>query len=300
MTQQAGGIVPSHDRESEMSGQKSAFMSVLATIGRVLPGDHARTFFYLNFIKAPRKVARNLLNNFYRMDHIYDVIGEFKANYAGKFSILEFGVAEGYTFRKLLFATRYLKMDSRIEVHGFDTFEGMPPSDDVRDRGIVPADSWVAGQFRSDDERLLRYCRSRYSNCHLHKGLFSESLTEQFLPELLEYPPILIWMDADYYTSTVSVFEKLIPYIPNGCVIYFDEPDFNYGSRFTGESRAIHEINSGQFGEGIELVLDRALSLDSLRVYRFINMNAKMMYSLSRPLASSDRLRPPTNDSPLP
>lgn len=283
-----------------MSGQKTFFMSLLATIGHLLPGDHARTFFYLNFIKAPRTVLRNLLNNFYRMDHIYDVIGEFKANYDGKFSILEFGVADGYSFRKMLFATRYLKMDDRIEVHGFDTFEGMPQSDDVRDRGPVRGDSWEAGQFRSDPDRLASYCRSRYSNSHLHKGLFSESLTEDFLCELLEHPPILIWMDADYYTSTVSVFEKLIPYIPNGCVIYFDEPRFNYGSRFTGESRAIHEINSGQFGEGIELVLDHALSLDSLSVYRFINMNAKTTYSLSRPLVSSARLRPPTNDSPLP
>jgi hypothetical protein len=234
------------------------------------------------------------------MDHVYDVIGEFKANYAGNFSILEFGVAEGYSFRKMLFATRYLKMDSRIEVHGFDTFEGMPATEDVRDRGPVPADSWVAGQFRSDRGRLLSYCRSRYSNCHLHQGLFSESLTPELLSELVARPPILIWMDADYYTSTVSVFEKLIPYIPNGCVIYFDEPEFNYGSRFTGESRAIHEINSGKFGDGIELVLDRARSLDSLRVYRFINMNAKTTYSLSRPLAAADRLRPPTNDSPLP
>jgi hypothetical protein len=258
-------------------------MSVLAMIGRVLPGDHVRTFVYLHAIKGPRQVLRNLLGTFYRMDHIYDVIRESRVNYAGQFSILEFGVAEGYTFRKMLFATRYLKMEDRIEVHGFDTFEGMPSTHDVRDQGPVAGNSWVAGQFRSDRDRLLSYCRARYSNCHLHKGLFSESLTEEFLRGLAEHPPILIWMDADYYTSTVSVFEKLIPYIPNGCVIYFDEPEFNYGSRFTGEARVIHEINSGRFGDGIELVRDRALSLDSIRVYRFINMNAKTTYSVSRP-----------------
>ncbi len=46
------------------------------------------------------------------MDHIYDVLKEFK-RIEGKFSILEFGVAEGVSFTKHLFATKYMRMDDK-------------------------------------------------------------------------------------------------------------------------------------------------------------------------------------------
>ena len=85
--------------------------------------------------------------------------------------------------------------------------------------------------------------------------------------------PILVWIDVDYYSSARTVLEKLVPYLPNGCVIYFDEYDnLNYGSRLTGEARLVHEINHGALGEEIELVLrsgavfelDACLSLRAL------------------------------------
>ena len=65
---------------------------------------------------------------------------------------------------------------------------------------------------------------------------------------------MLVWIDCDYYTSSRTVMERLLPYLPTGCVIYFDEPEFNFSSRFTGEARLIHEINHGLLGDGIELV----------------------------------------------
>ena len=72
--------------------------------------------------------------------------------------------------------------------------------------------------------------------------------------------------------------------MPSGCVIYFDEYEFNFGSRFTGESRLIHEINRGEFGDGIELVLDSDLSWDLRRCYRFINRRRRTCSSASNEL----------------
>ena len=115
-------------------GDKSYLITLLRWLGSILPGDHVKTFFYLNAIYKPRYVLRRALNHFYRMDHVYDVIAEFKNIYRGPFSILEFGVADGYAFTKLLFATRYHRMENEIVVHGFDTFAGMPDTDDPRDR----------------------------------------------------------------------------------------------------------------------------------------------------------------------
>ena len=97
------------------------------------------------------------------------------------------------------------------------------------------------------------------------------------------------------------VLEKLIPYLPSGCVVYFDEYEFNFGSRFTGESRLVHEINAGLFGEGIELVLDRELSWDLSRCYRFVNDNASTVFERKRDLRRVAEWRKRrANDSPLP
>jgi hypothetical protein len=95
------------------------------------------------------------------------------------------------------------------------------------------------------------------------------------------------------------VFERLIPFIPTGCVVYFDDIPHNFGSRFTGEMRAVWEINHGAFGDGVELVLDRELSCDTNRVYRFVNLEAKVQHRrLSR--SSADPVRHRRDGSPFP
>lgn len=279
---------------------KSRLITILKALKMLLPGDYIKTLFYLNCIHKPRQFIRKCLNSFYRMDHIYDVIVEFKRTYKGSFSILEFGVGHGHAFTKKLYATQYLKMADRIMVHGFDSFEGMPESNHRSDQDIISGDSWAAGQFKGSYEALYEKCRSRYRNFQIHRGYFEETITEDVLESLRTFLPILVWIDCDYYTSTKTVFERLIPCIPSGCVIYFDEFEFNYGSRFTGEARIVHEINQGVFGEGIEVVLDPQLSWDSKRVYRFINRNSGPLYDRIAPKRSAGVLLPPSNDSPLP
>jgi len=281
-------------------GDKSGFITVLRVLAKLLPGDHVRTMVYLNCIARPRKLLRLSLNSFYRMDHIYEVLSEFKNTYKGSFSMLEFGVGSGYSFTKKLYATKYLKMEDRVIVHGFDSFEGLPETSDYRDQDLVANDGWVKGQFKENYEELYEYCRKHYRNFELHRGWFDKTITEEFLKGLRTFLPILIWIDCDYYTSARTVFEPLIPYIPSGCVIYFDEYEFNFGSRFTGEARIVYEINHGLFGEGIEMVLDSPLSLNSQRVYRFINLRSESQYERFVPSTSADSLKRRLNDSPLP
>jgi hypothetical protein len=279
---------------------KSALITILRLIGNLLPGNYLKTTFYLNAIAGPRKVLRLLLNSFYRIDHIYDVIKEFRSNYKGNFSILELGTADGYSFTKMLYATKYLRMDDRVIVHAFDSFEGMPAAIDSKDRDLIANDGWVEGQFRGSYEELDDYCRQRYKNYRIHKGYFEETLTDEFLKSLQTHLPILVWIDCDYYSSARTVLERLIPYLPSGCVIYFDDYDFNFGSRFTGEARLIYEVNHGFFGNDIELVLDHNLSLNSNRVYRFIRYESGIQYERLFKQNSASQLRRRTNDSPMP
>lgn len=281
-----------------MRERGGAFQKALRTIGHVVPGTNLKTWVYLNLVYGPRRFGRTMLSSFYRIDHIYEVLAEFDKGYSGKFSILEFGVADGYAFTKKLQATKYSRLSQRVMVHGFDTFEGLPEIDDQLDQSLVDGDDWEAGTYHGRYTELKDYCDSRYDNFQLHRGLFQDTITQEFLDGLLEHKPILIWIDCDLYSSTKSIFETLIPYIPTGCVVYFDDIYYNYGSRFTGEMRAVHEINAGKFGEGVELVLDRALTWDSNRVYRFINMNAKAQHVLKK--TRTDGLRFRGDDSPFP
>jgi hypothetical protein len=230
------------------------------------------------------------------MDHIYDVLKECRTSYKGNYTILEFGTAKGYSFTKMLYATKYLQMDNRVVVHTFDSFEGLPASVDPTEQR-----HWKEGAFKGDYEALDAYCRQRYPNYKIHKGMFEETITDSFLAELEDQPPILVWVDCDYYEPARLVMERLIPYLPTGCVIYFDDVDAEFGSRLSGEAKLIYEINHGLFGNDIELVPDRNLSMNSGRIYRFINRKYDLQYELT-----VDRYwgtgvpRSPTNDSPLP
>jgi hypothetical protein len=177
----------------------------------------------------------------------------------------------------------------------------MPPATDRRDRNIVDGVDWVEGEYRGRYADLVAYCDRHYRNHRIHRGYFEDTLTPDVLESLREHRPILVWIDCDYYSSARTVMERLLPYLPNGCVIYFDEADaLNFGSRFTGEMRLIHEINHGLLGEDVELILDLKLSLDSRRVYRFVRFNSELRFDPVERDCAAHFVHHRTNDSPLP
>lgn len=280
--------------------KKSPLVKLLGGIGALIPNDSLRTVFYLNVIKRPRQFVRALIESFYRFDHVYDVIREAKRTYRGRFTILEFGTSDGYAFTKILFATRYLAMDDRVIVHGFDSFEGMPAPQSRADDDVVTGDGWVEGEFAASLDDLNSYCSERYDNFELHPGYFEQTITPEFLELLRQQPPILVWIDCDYYSSAKTVFERILPFLPSGCVIYFDDVDFNYRSRLTGEMRLIHEVNSGLYETQIELVLDPWLANRSQRVYRLIRLEGGPRYEPVATTHEASYVHKRTNDSPLP
>jgi hypothetical protein len=286
---------------SQKFTRRSPAIRILGAAARLIPGDYLRTLLYRGLIAKPRRALRKALHDFYRVDHVYDVLEEVRANYRGTFSILEFGTNQGYALVKMLYATEYLGMAGRVTVHGFDTFEGLPPAANQLDRSALTSqDVFFTGQFHGDYEALDALCRKRYGNYALHRGLFEDSLTPTLLSTFETQVPILVWLDCDYYSSTRTALERLLPYLPSGCVVYFDDIEaLNYGSRLTGQARVIHELNQGAFGGGMELVRDRRLSLDTDRVYRFIRLEGGPRYERTA-LWEYNPGRAPTGGSPLP
>jgi hypothetical protein len=287
--------------ETRYPSDKSPLIRILRLFSVFLPGQYLKTAFYLNLIDLPRRVMRQALFSFYRYDHVYAVLKEFAKGCTEPFSVLEFGTSDGYSFVKLLYATRYLKLTDRVVVHTFDSFEGMPKAVDDKDKEWTSGDDWRTGQFKGRYIELAGYCSEHYRNYEIHRGYFEQSIDDAFLTSLDKNPPALIWIDCDYYSSAKTVFERLIDKIPNGCVIYFDDLDnLNYGSRLTGEARLVHEINNGLFGGNIELVPDQNLSLNSRRIYRFLRLPPNRLFQHMAEGNAVEQVRRFSEGSPMP
>lgn len=247
----------------------------LGLLGRLLPGERLRTLLWRGLVAKPRSLLRRGLTGFYRIDHVYDVLEEFALEVEGPLSVLEFGTAQGYASAKILYAIRHLGLEDRVSFLGFDSFEGLPEAANPEDRGFRGND-WIQGSYRASLARIEAHCAQKgYRNASFHPGYFEDSLTPELIRGLEDRPPVLVWLDCDLYSSTRLVLERLAPVLPTGCVLYFDDIDFNHGSRFTGQARLIHEVNHGLLGEDTELVLDRELSWDSNRIHRFIRVGER-------------------------
>ncbi len=152
---------------------------------------------------------------------------------------LEFGVFEGASLRWWSRALRH----EGSELHGFDSFEGLPEPFDMDhpkrrfDRGGRPP--------KIDDPRIT-----------FHVGLFESTLPAFVVPP---HEQLLVTLDADLYSSTRLVLDHLAPAITPGAVLYFDElsrvdhepaafADFMSQTGRTFEVLAIEDtFNSGAF-----------------------------------------------------
>jgi hypothetical protein len=117
--------------------------------------------------------------------------------------VCEFGVGSG---RSLRMTQEILPLD--VEIHGFDTFTGLPQA-----WGSEPAGAYSTGGIVPNME----------GEVYFHKGLFSDTIAP-FLEELgddafLAYANI----DCDLYTSTLDILEAFHGRIVEGTILVFDE-----------------------------------------------------------------------------
>lgn len=124
-----------------------------------------------------------------------------------------------------------------IEIYGFDTGIGLPPSEDYRDLPYF----WRGGDFKMDYENL----KKKLHKSTLVLGDVKDTIKTFF--EKYEPAPIgAIIFDLDYYSSTCRAFEifnhDLSHYLPR-VVCYFDNVGCHGVNEFTGEALAIKEFN---------------------------------------------------------
>jgi hypothetical protein len=166
------------------------------------------------------KRGKLLMNDFYRPIRNYDDrLNSFSAIVAHyrlqdtPISYMEYGVASGNSFKWWLNANK--NPDSQF--YGFDTFEGLPESWGVFDKGDM-----ISPIPEVNDKRAV-----------FIKGIFQDTLCD-FLAvngDKVRRNRRIIHMDADIFSATLFALSQLYPYLQEGDIIMFDE--FNvYGHEF--------------------------------------------------------------------
>jgi hypothetical protein len=120
---------------------------------------------------------------------------------------LEFGVWRGDSMRQW---SKLLRNDAS-RLHGFDSFEGLPDDWDPHGSAILKK-----GHF-STNGNVPKIPDSRV---HFFKGWFEDTLPQY---KFIDSPVLVIFLDADLYSSTSFVLKILKPHIKVGTIIYFDE-----------------------------------------------------------------------------
>ncbi|MBA3668734.1 MAG: class I SAM-dependent methyltransferase [Sphingomonas sp.] len=144
---------------------------------------------------------------------------------------LEFGVFRGASMR---YWSNALKHPDTI-LHGFDSFEGLPEDFDVN--GPYTKGTFnVGGQLPQIADPRLRF----------YKGWFEDTLSTYEVPT---HDVLVLNLDADLYSSTKTVFDRLERYILPNTYIYFDDM-----SRPDHEPRAFSEFMA-ETGKTFELVV---------------------------------------------
>jgi len=164
------------------------------------------------FVEAQMPQAPSFLTRLKLMDY---ALGQREV--AGGL-ICEFGVHRGDSVNTLA------KWMPNVEIHGFDSFEGLP-------------EEWQSdigkGAFALNGTPKVA------PNVTLYKGWFDKTLHE-FKKEH-PGPIAFLHMDADLYSSTKTIFGVLGDQIVPGTVIQFDEY-FNYPGWQQHEYRAFSEF----------------------------------------------------------
>lgn len=135
---------------------------------------------------------------------------------------IELGVMTGRSARKLVAAAA--KQSKSVELHGFDSFEGLP--EDWHSRAKKGAFAITPPKFKE-------------KNIHIHVGLFDDTLPE--FAKGLSGQIGFIHVDSDLYSSAKTAFDTFKPFIDKGTVILFDEY-WNYPEFMDHEIKAFREF----------------------------------------------------------
>jgi hypothetical protein len=188
-----------------------------------------------NFTKY---VRRQQLKRFIAMHELFKLVLPVKG------SVIECGVYQGFGLMAWAKLSAMLEPENLTRrIYGFDTFQGFPL---VHARDTNEFDTARRGDLKADCygellELIKEYDADRFlghiGKVELIKGDIAQTLPA-FIAQRQHLVVSLLFIDCDLYEPTRVALEHVIPRMPKGAVVAFDELD---NPIWPGETAALTE-----------------------------------------------------------
>lgn len=186
----------------------------------------------------PKYVRRQHLKRFLAL---YEI---FKLALPVKGSILECGVGRGFGLMSWAKLSTMLEPENLTRrVYGFDTFAGFPSISEKDQNPVAPPYTGALAADSYDELQALiaEYDRDRFlghiDKVHLIRGDVMETMPV-FVRDHPHLVVSLLFLDMDLFEPTRVVLEQIVPRMPRGAVLAFDELD---NPMWPGETLALLE-----------------------------------------------------------
>lgn len=186
----------------------------------------------------PKYVRRQYLKRFLAMYELFKRVLDVKG------SVVECGVFRGFGLMSWAKLSTILEPENLTRrIYGFDTFAGFP-SVSEKDRS-AGGNSKVGDLGASSHEELKalleQYDKDRFLG-HIPKVELVKGDIASTLPAFVESHPHLVvsllFIDCDLFEPTKAALEALVPRMPKGAILAFDELD---NPLWPGETLAVLE-----------------------------------------------------------
>ncbi len=186
----------------------------------------------------PKYVRRQHLKRFLAMYELFKLILPVKG------SIVECGVFRGFSLMSWAKLSTILEPENLTRrIYGFDTFNGFPSvsSSDRNGSGVAEVGDFQASSYEELLELIRLYDQDRFLG-HIPKMQLVRGDVIKTIPEFVQQNRhllvSLLFIDLDLYEPTKVALEQIVPRMPKGAIIAFDELD---NPIWPGETEALLE-----------------------------------------------------------
>jgi hypothetical protein len=187
----------------------------------------------------PKYVRRQHLKRFLAMYEIFKLILPVKG------SIVECGVFRGFSVMAWAKLSTILEPENLTRrIYAFDSFEGFPSvsAADREGAGIAEPGDFQTSSYDELAELIQAYDQDRFLG-HIPKVQLIRGDASKTIPEFVEQNShlmvSLLFLDFDLYEPTKVALEQLVPRMPRGAVLAFDELD---NPIWPGETKALLDV----------------------------------------------------------
>jgi hypothetical protein len=173
----------------------------------------------------PKYARRQHLKRFLAMYEIFKMILPVKG------SIVECGVFRGFSLMAWAKLSAILEPENLTRrIYGFDSFRGFPSisSNDRSGAGVATEGDFETTSYEELLELIAVYDRDRFLG-HIPKVQLIRGDVTQTIPEFVlqnrQLLVSLLFVDLDLYEPTKVVLEQVVPRMPRGSILAFDELD---------------------------------------------------------------------------